>query len=126
MVRTAGSEFWRVGVIEQTLTADQAARFLQVHVRTIHRWCREGRLPAIRAGSRYRVRLEDLRQLSANGVPRLGAPIDRGPDPTAVPLTQARRARIVAVGNQKGGVGKTTTSQALGAALAEGGSRVLL
>ncbi|HEY2519571.1 MAG TPA: ParA family protein [Streptosporangiaceae bacterium] len=46
------------------------------------------------------------------------------PDPA--PLDQHGPARIVAVCNQKGGVGKTTTTINLGAALAEQGRRVLL
>jgi chromosome partitioning protein len=44
-----------------------------------------------------------------------------------MPEHQARRpARVVAVGNQKGGVGKTTTTVHLGAALGEIGRRCLI
>ena len=53
-----------------------------------------------------------------------GRPIVAFPDPA--PLDQHGPARIVAVCNQKGGVGKTTTTINLGAALAEQGRRVLL
>ncbi|WP_230421548.1 ParA family protein [Actinomadura soli] len=51
-------------------------------------------------------------------------PVPVFPEPE--PLAEHGPARIVAVCNQKGGVGKTTTTINLGAALAEFGRRILL
>ena len=54
-----------------------------------------------------------------------GRPLPDLPEPTPPPAGP-KRAIIIALTNQKGGVGKTTTTINLGAALAETGRRILL
>jgi excisionase family DNA binding protein len=52
------------GTVDRLIPVPQAARLLTVHISTIRRWIRQGKLPAYRVGDKgVRVRYDDLMQL---------------------------------------------------------------
>ena len=59
------------------LTLDQVAEQLQLHVKTVRRYVREGRLPATRVGKSYRVAAEDLAAFAGLEDDFIPGPTDR-------------------------------------------------
>ena len=45
----------------QVYTAAQAAKVLQINIQTLRKWVREGKLPASKLGSDYRITGEDIK-----------------------------------------------------------------
>lgn len=54
------SQIWYNEDRMEHYTAREVAEMLKVHERTISRWIKDGRLPAIRLGNRYRISRQDL------------------------------------------------------------------
>ena len=45
----------------EVYTTQQAAEILQINIQTLRKWIREGKLPASKLGSDYRITGEDIK-----------------------------------------------------------------
>ena len=94
------------GHVTGLLSIDQVAERLGLHVRTVRRYVREGRLGAVRIGKQYRVTREALDTLTGRTTPTL---------PVSVPA--ARHIEVSSIVHVEG-VDFETASRATNALLA--------
>lgn len=57
---------------EEYLTPIEVARELRVSTQSVSKWCRLGKLKAIRAGRSWRITRADLNEFTRRGVPQEG------------------------------------------------------
>lgn len=55
---------------DEFYTLEQVAELLELHVRTVRSYVREGRIKAVRIGKQYRVTRADLEAFTSNKLPR--------------------------------------------------------
>jgi chromosome partitioning protein len=108
--------------LEEYISLRDAAQQFGVNVARLRRAAWDGRMQARQVGNQWLVLPSDVARFLREGDRRRTR---KTPVHTA-PTTGGSMARIIAVAIPKGGTAKTTTTAALGAALAEKGKRVLL
>ena len=79
----------------QLLTPNQVAHRLQLNLSTVYTWLRDGRLPGIRLGNRWRVSEDALKGLGTGGARARLAP--KAPVPTHDAESESTYASITAL-----------------------------
>ena len=54
---------------ESLLTVEEVANYVKLHVETVRRLIREGKIPALRIGGRWRVHKNDLEKRGKQNAP---------------------------------------------------------
>lgn len=75
------------GVSRQYYSVDQVAELLDLHVKTVRAYVREGRLAATRIGKQYRIHRKDLAEFTG-GDPEDGATSNTSPHAEASTVVQ--------------------------------------
>src|SRR5579863_9580978 len=55
---------------QELYSVEQVAELLNLHVRTVRNYVREGRLKAVRIGKQYRIAREDLEAMTGRALPQ--------------------------------------------------------
>ena len=99
-------------------SVDQVAGLLDLHVKTVRAYVREGKLRATRIGKQYRIAREDLEAFT-------GAPAAPALSPTSSPSPTPRRARHVEASSivQIDAIGPAEVSRLTNAVMATVGGR---
>lgn len=87
------------------LSTEEVAKLLNIHINTVARWIKSGKLPSTKIGRDYRI----PRDAIENRISKV-----------------ATGTRIIAVANQKGGVAKTTGTLNIAGGLSLRGKRILV
>ena len=95
----------------ELLSVDQVAERLGLHVRTVRRYVRHGRLRAVRIGKQYRIAREALDALTGR------EPTAPAPAPVAAAASGARQIEVSSI-VQADGIDADTASRATTAILA--------